>query len=328
MVTTREFGEVEKAWVTILVDNKANLIVESNERVQYFEDAPLLAEHGFSALIRLAHPDLTILWDAGVSRVALMENLKRMKIDPASIQKIALSHGHGDHFAAMTDVLNAMELGVQEKEWDEPWSGEEIEHWIEQKRLPLVAHPAAFRERWWVKDDGKKVGPFLPAPAQAWEAAGASLLLSAAPFQLADGCWTTGYIPRQSFERSGRSEKLRYRQGDLLLPDDMEEDQAIVIHVKGKGLVVVSGCAHSGIVNTVRYAQEMSGIEQVYAILGGFHLAAAEREEMLSTVDAIAAIRPQWIIPCHCTGFLAMCQFATQMPDQFIEGVVGATFKF
>ncbi len=328
MSVIKEFGENEQLSITILVDNKADLIVESTDTIKYFRDEPLLAEHGFSALLRLGDDYLNILWDAGVSNVALIENLRRMKIAPSLIDKIALSHGHGDHYAALTGVLSQMDLQPEGKEWQEPVTASEVENWLEERRIPLVAHPAAFRERWGVNDDGTKVGPFMPPPKGEWEAAGAKIILSEDPYQLGPGCWTTGYVPRRSFEKSGRPERLFYRQGDTFLPDDLEEDQAIVINVKEKGLVVLSGCAHSGIVNTVNYAREISGIDKVWAIIGGFHLARSDSEEIKRTIDNIRDVRPELIVPCHCTGFQAICQFATQMPDVFKEGVVGATYLF
>jgi 7,8-dihydropterin-6-yl-methyl-4-(beta-D-ribofuranosyl)aminobenzene 5'-phosphate synthase len=323
-----QFGMVGEAKITILVDNRADLIVESNEAVKFFTESPLLAEHGFSALVHLPGPDLKILWDAGVSRVALMENARRMKIDPQAVDKIALSHGHHDHYAALTDFLSAMNLKVESKEWPEPVTPAEVNAWLDARRVPVIAHPAAFRERWQVKQGGNKVGPFTPPPWLEWEALGAKIELSEKPYPLGPGCWTTGYIPRTSFEKSGRPTKLMYRQGENFYPDDLEEDQAIVLHVHGKGLVVLSGCAHSGIINTVNYAREISGVDKVWAIIGGFHLARAGEEEIQHTIDEIKTFQPEIVVPCHCTGFQAMCAFARQMPDECIPGVVGATYPF
>jgi 7,8-dihydropterin-6-yl-methyl-4-(beta-D-ribofuranosyl)aminobenzene 5'-phosphate synthase len=328
MPALEEFGEVEQVSITVLVDNKADLMLDSNELVQYFEDEPLLAEHGFSALIHFGDPSHSILWDAGVSRIALVENLRLMKIDHASIKKIVLSHGHRDHYAALTDVLSVMALQPEETEWEEKVTSGEIDRWIEGHQINLIAHPAVLRERWWVKDDGKKVGPYLPPPIQAWESAGSKLIFTEDPYPLGAGCWTTGYIPRQSFEESGRPTKLHYRESAFFVRDDMEDDQALVINVRDKGLVVLSGCAHAGIVNTVEYAKEISGNTKVLAIIGGFHLAFANDEEIQQTIDHIKSLNPQLIVPSHCTGFTAQSYFASQMPDEFIEGVVGATYSF
>jgi 7,8-dihydropterin-6-yl-methyl-4-(beta-D-ribofuranosyl)aminobenzene 5'-phosphate synthase len=328
MSNATEIKPIEHVALTVLVDNKANLLVESNDQIQYFTDEPLLAEHGFSVLIRLDDSESQILWDAGVSKVALLENMKRMKIDPTHITKIALSHGHLDHYAALTALLSEMDILPEEKEWQENVTADDIEAWIEMHQIPIVAHPAAFRERWWKKDDGTMVGPFLPPPYQEWQAAGAKIITSEEPYELGPGCWTTSYIPRDSFEESGRPSQLLFREGSDFAYDDMDDDQAIGIYLQGKGLIVLSGCAHSGIVNTVNQVKRIFGIETIHAIVGGFHLAEASDEEIDQTIDLIKGFAPKLVFPSHCTGFRATNQFAQEMPDEFAEGVVGATYLF
>ena len=324
----KRFGTTQDIAITVLVDNQADLIKKSTETVKRYTEAPLLAEHGFSALIDLKAAGVKVLWDAGMSQIALLENMKRLEIDPATIDIIALSHGHGDHTAAVTQVLKAMHLNPQPKKWAAGDSPKEIRRWASGRQVPLVAHPDAFRERWSLEKDGTKHGPFLPPPCQEWEAIGAELILCKNPYELAPGCWTTGFIPRHSFEKSGRPTTLYYRDGDTFMPDDIEEDQAIVINVEGKGLVILAGCAHSGIVNTVNCARKISGVDRVWAILGGFHLARATEEELARTIDALAALQPALIAPSHCTGFEAICRFATHTPDAFVHGVVGTTYLF
>ena len=323
-----EFGQVNQASLTVLVENKADLIVESTDQVKYFTDKPLLAEHGYSVLIELNRSGEMILWDAGVSKIALMENIQRMELDIDKIKKIALSHGHSDHYMGMTEILSTLELLSEGKDWSNKINEKEVDAWLDSLRIPLIAHPAAFRERWWKKDDGTLVGPFLPPPAEEWKAAGAEIILSEEPYQLASGCWTTGYVPRNSFEYSGRSEQRRHRLGSEILPDDLEDDQAILIHVKKKGLVVLSGCAHSGIVNTVEQARRISGVERIHAVIGGFHLAGADEDELNQTVQYFKEIQPDMVVPGHCTGLNAISRFAREFPDQFVEGVVGATYIF
>jgi 7,8-dihydropterin-6-yl-methyl-4-(beta-D-ribofuranosyl)aminobenzene 5'-phosphate synthase len=322
------FGETEKVAVTVLVDNTADLIVKSTETVIRFQDEALLAEHGFAALVDLQGGETRILWDAGLSEIALPENMRRMKIDPTTINVIALSHGHGDHTGAMTDIIRAMGRRPEGREWDPDASMDEILEWVKGCPVPLVAHPAAFRERWGIDEDGRKHGPHTCAHREEWEAAGAQIVLSEGPHRLGPGCWTTGAVPRLSFETAGRSGKRFYRDGDRLLPDDLADDQTIVINVKGKGLVVVTGCAHSGIVNTVNYAREISGVDRVWAILGGFHLAPASDKEIRRTIEEIRQMKPVLVVPTHCSGFRAISQFARQMPQQFVLGVVGTTYLF
>ena len=257
-----------------------------------------------------------------------MENLRRMEIDPRSVGLIALSHGHHDHCAALSEFLAELNLGYESKEWAEPITADKVAGWMGANLVPVIVHPAAFRERWWKKEDGTWVGPMTPPPRLEWEALGGIIRCSETPYPLRSGCWTTGYVPRKSFEHSGRPVRLYYRQGDTLTPDDLEEDQAIVINVKGKGLVILSGCAHAGIINTVNYAREFSGIDRVYAIIGGFHLARSKPDEIQATIDAVQELQPEFLVPSHCTGFEAICAFSRQMPDQFVLGVVGATYQF
>jgi 7,8-dihydropterin-6-yl-methyl-4-(beta-D-ribofuranosyl)aminobenzene 5'-phosphate synthase len=323
-----EFGAVPRADVTVLVDNVADLLLRSTETVKRFTDQPLLAEHGFAALIDLPDVGTRVLWDAGITETALLENMRRMEIDPATIDALALSHGHGDHTAAVTAVLRAIDPLPRPKRWPVGTVPEEMQAYAQGRRVPVVTHAAAFRERWAQRDDGTRYGPVQPPPRGAWEAAGADVILAEAPTRLASGCWTTGPVPRCSFETAGSPPSRTYREGTAFPRDRIEDDQSLVLHVAGKGLVVVAGCAHSGIVNTVRYAQEISGVERVWAVLGGFHLAPAKPDEVQQTVDALREIGPALVSPSHCTGFEAIRQFAAQMPNAFVGGTVGTTFCF
>jgi 7,8-dihydropterin-6-yl-methyl-4-(beta-D-ribofuranosyl)aminobenzene 5'-phosphate synthase len=142
------------------------------------------------------------------------------------------------------------------------------------------------------------------------------------------GCWTTGAVPRRSFEKAGTPRALHYRQGNQFIRDNLDDDQSIVINVKDKGLVILTGCAHSGVVNTVNYARDISGVDRVHAILGGFHLAPANDEEIQQTIDAIKALKPAMVVPSHCTGFGAISEFSRQMADEFVLGTVGTKYLF
>jgi 7,8-dihydropterin-6-yl-methyl-4-(beta-D-ribofuranosyl)aminobenzene 5'-phosphate synthase len=320
-----DFGAVQGVEITVLVDNSADLMVESTETVRRFTKEPLLAEHGLAAMIDLEESGVRILWDAGISQMALLENAERMEIDLTAVDKIALSHGHRDHYAAMTPVIRQVAGKPEPREWAKDAPVDEIRTWVEGHKVPLIAHPAAFRERWGIGEDGKKHGPHN-VPREEWEAAGAEIVLSAGPYRLAPGCWTTGAIPRKSFEQSGIPSSLAYREGDEFIPDFLEDDQAVVIHVQDKGLVVLTGCAHSGVINTVRYAREISGVDRVFAILGGFHLGRAKDDEIERTIDEFVGMIPEMVVPAHCTGFKAMARFAERMPDQFVQGVVGTRY--
>jgi 7,8-dihydropterin-6-yl-methyl-4-(beta-D-ribofuranosyl)aminobenzene 5'-phosphate synthase len=322
------FGETSDVAITVLVDNRADLLVRSSAAVKYFTDELLLAEHGFAALVDLRAAGTRILWDAGGTRIALMENLRRLEIDPATITAMALSHGHFDHTAAVTEVLRAMDLRPRSKKWEPGAPMDEMRRWAEGRRVPLITHLSAFRERWHLSRDGSRRGPTPPPPRAEWEALGAQVITTEGPYELGPGCWTTGPVPRASFEKSGISPSMIYRDGDAFHRDTVEEDQAIVINVQDKGLVILAGCAHSGIVNTVNRALELSGVRRVWAIVGGFHLASVTDEELQRTIEALKAFQPALIVPSHCTGFRATWQLAAQMPEAFMPNVVGAKYLF
>jgi 7,8-dihydropterin-6-yl-methyl-4-(beta-D-ribofuranosyl)aminobenzene 5'-phosphate synthase len=327
MSRLERFGETHDVEITVLVDNQADLIIKSTESVKRFKEKPLLAEHGFAALVDLKYAGVRVLWDAGMTRFSLLENAKRMKVDLSTVDKIALSHGHQDHYAGMTDVIQMIIQMPGPREWDKKATVEELRAYAKRRRVPLVAHPAALRERWWIGKEGKKEGPFM-APSEEWRALGAEIIASDAPYQLGPGCWTTGAVPRRSFEKAGRPAELTYRMDDQFIPDDLDDDQAIAINIKDKGLVVLTGCAHAGVVNTVEYAREMSGVEKVWAVLGGFHLATAKEPDIQRTIDEIQKLEPAMVVPSHCTGFQAMSRFAAEMPEQFVLGVVGTKYLF
>ena len=118
------------------------------------------------------------------------------------------------------------------------------------------------------------------------------------------------------------------RREIIFEPETFIGEQSVVLNLKGKGLVVVTGCGHVGVVNTVKHAQKISGVRKVHAIMGGFHLTGAKEELIQRTVADIKAMTPDYIIPMHCTGFEATVVFAKEMPDQFILNTVGARYVF
>ena len=302
----------------IMIENlKITLLVENTVR-----RADLLAEHGVAYWIEA--DDHRIVFDTGQGHV-ILNNAEVLGIPLDKADMIALSHGHGDHFAAMTDVIRRVARKPEPREWAKDAAMDEIRTWAKGRKVPLIVHPAAFRERWGIGKDGKKYGPHN-VPREEWEAAGAEIVLSEGPYRLGPGCWATGAIPRRSFEQAGIPSSLAYREGGEFIRDCLDDDQAILIHVQDKGLVVLTGCAHSGVVNTIRYAREISGVDRVFAILGGFHLSRAKEDEIERTIDEIVGMMPEMIVPTHCTGFKATARIAERMPDQFVQGVVGTKY--
>ena len=145
------------------------------------------------------------------------------------------------------------------------------------------------------------------------------------PTPIVQGAYLTGKVAQVTdYEKIPPS--FVARKGDQFVQEDFIGEQAIVLNAKGKGLVVLSGCAHRGIVNTVKHAQKMTGIEKVHAIIGGFHLTGARPEVIQKTIADIKIIHPDYIVPTHCTGFEAISAFAREMPDQFILNTAGTRY--
>jgi 7,8-dihydropterin-6-yl-methyl-4-(beta-D-ribofuranosyl)aminobenzene 5'-phosphate synthase len=147
------------------------------------------------------------------------------------------------------------------------------------------------------------------------------------PTPIVPGAYLTGRI-----EQVTEYEKIHpafvAKRGDKFEQEHFIGEQAVVLNAKGKGLIVLSGCAHRGIVNTVKHAQKMTGVEKVHAVIGGFHLTGAKPELIQRTIADIKMIAPDYIVPTHCTGFEAITAFAKEMPDQFIINTAGTRYIF
>ncbi|MCK9197206.1 MAG: MBL fold metallo-hydrolase [Syntrophales bacterium] len=170
---------------------------------------------------------------------------------------------------------------------------------------------------------------FSPLEREQITAAGLKLIESPSPVTLLDDTVLfLGEIPHETdFEKGFPI--AHYQEDGQEKWDPIEDDTSIVMHLKGKGLVVISGCAHAGIVNTVNYAREVTGIDKVHAVMGGFHLSGIFFEGIIArTVEEIKKINPDYIIPCHCTGRKAIMEFEKAMPDKFILNMSGTKMTF
>jgi 7,8-dihydropterin-6-yl-methyl-4-(beta-D-ribofuranosyl)aminobenzene 5'-phosphate synthase len=266
------------------------------------------AEHGFSMLIRvlLREKTVNILFDTGVSGDGVIENAKRMDIDLGEVDYVVLSHGHYDHFGGLVSALKI----------------------INKVNLPLIVHEGMFKKRGPTNIDGT-VRPYPEFPARELLSP-AQIILTKQPYLISDGmAIVTGEIPREtSFEKGF----LQHRSivNGMWQPDPLIlDDRAIVFNVKRKGLVVISGCAHAGIINTIHYAQRITSVPTVYVVMGGFHLAGKENEDRIQqTVKELQQIRPKRIIPSHCTGWRGIIAIANAFPDAFVSSSVGNCYDF
>jgi 7,8-dihydropterin-6-yl-methyl-4-(beta-D-ribofuranosyl)aminobenzene 5'-phosphate synthase len=312
-----QLKEVDKVEILTLQDNFIDIAANDGTTVVQrpaSQDGSgnrvsILAEHGFSAVVSLAAEGKSrkALFDFGFSEQGALQNARTLGVDLAGIEAMVLSHGHMDHHGGLPAFVQRL-------------GGKSIE---------LVLHPAAFRGSRYVKlSEERRLR--LPSPDREWlEKAGVRVVPSRTPHLLLDGALLfLGEVPKRTeFERGMM--KARYEEGGVEKFDPIEDDSAVVAHVKGKGLVVLSGCAHSGIVNTVAYAQQVTGVERVFAVMGGFHLTGADFEPIIEkTTEALKAISPRYIVPAHCTGRKASIHIEREMPENFLLNMSGTKMVF
>jgi 7,8-dihydropterin-6-yl-methyl-4-(beta-D-ribofuranosyl)aminobenzene 5'-phosphate synthase len=270
-------------------------------------DAPL-AEHGFSALVEARKGDTThrLLFDTGLTPRGCVDNLRRLGRDPGDVEVIVCSHGHFDHTTGLSGLIEV--LGTAE--------------------LPVVIHPEFWNHRRLAIPGAE---PFeLPTTSRrALEDAGFDIVENRQPSFLFDrSILVTGEVDRTTgFEKGFAIHEAR-RDGHWEPDPLILDDQALVANVRGKGLVVLTGCGHAGIVNTCRYALRLTGTDRLHAVIGGFHLNGPLFEPVIGdTLDAFEQLAPDVIVPAHCTGWKATHGFARRFPDAFIQNSVGTTFE-
>ena len=344
--------EIDSLSITLLVDNYTDRLLPSSliairppmmKNEQFLPPPPPVAEHGFSALIRAVSNDNMIyqnkgeslneniiLFDCGTSERGVLSNAEILGINFNSINSIILSHGHFDHFTGLPSILRIID-----------------------KPIRLICHPDAFLRRWIIFPNGKDKArlPFLDK--EELQKQGAIIMTKKHPslisqdsleeyrYQLNDitvvdnsipKLLVTGQIPRTTTYEKGFP--LQYKEDintSNLIPDPLvDDDQAIVANIKNKGLIIISGCAHAGIINTIRYAKLLTGISKIHAVIGGFHLTGGGiyEDAIEPTITELKKIDPKYLIPCHCTGWKATNRIIQELPEKFLQPSICTTFTF
>jgi 7,8-dihydropterin-6-yl-methyl-4-(beta-D-ribofuranosyl)aminobenzene 5'-phosphate synthase len=300
--------EVDRVEILTVLDLSLDLLMAGSDTVRRVDvtgtlgegRSTLRAEHGFSSLVTIVSEDrkASFLFDTGMTKDSLLHNIDVLEIRPTELHAIVLSHGHVDHVAGLMGLLSR----------------------TGRRRLPLVLHPDAFLRRKIALPDGRDRTGIAREGVEILDERGASLLLGGLAL-------VTGQIARTTeFEKGfpGHYAEVDGRwQPDPLIHDD----QAVVVHVREKGLVVLSGCGHAGIVNVLRHAMAMTGVGRIHAVLGGFHLTGRVFEPLIApTVEALREIAPKLIVPSHCTGWRATHEIARALPAAYVPNSVGTTF--
>jgi len=259
----------------------------------------LLAEWGLSILVEA--DGANILLDTGQS-ISLSHNADKLGIDLSEINKIVLSHGHFDHTGGLRQLLSKM-----------------------RKEVEIIAHPDI-----WASKYGRRQGEAdryigIPFQRQELESLGAIFNLTTKSVAITDNVMTTGEIPMVTdFEEIGSN--LFVKEDAGWLPDKLLDDQALIIKTE-QGLVVILGCAHRGVINTLYHAQQLTGVKPIHTVLGGCHLINASEERIWLTIAALKELGVQRLGLCHCTGLPAIALIAQEFGDNFIFNNTGTVLN-
>jgi 7,8-dihydropterin-6-yl-methyl-4-(beta-D-ribofuranosyl)aminobenzene 5'-phosphate synthase len=243
---------------------------------------------------------MKLLMDTGASSEVMLHNADALNLDLHNLDLISLSHGHYDHTGGLMGILPRL-----------------------NRRICILAHPDIFAPKLKERPILKFIGPpFTRAEA---EAAGAIMLEARGPVAIAPEVMTTGEVPRiEPFEKVEGFWTIKDGQ---YCQDKIPDDQALAINLQGKGLVVITGCAHAGIINTIKHAQKITGVEELYAVIGGFHLMGADEKRIEATAKALQQLDPAIVRPGHCTGQKAVCRLQEALGERCWPLTVGDSIR-
>ena len=307
---------VDRVEILILVDNYVDLLLPSSDCVRRpplaengeIPSETLVAEHGLSLLVtvHVNGESHSILLDSGYNSFSLEQNLRVLGESLDNVEFIVLSHGHMDHSGGLEWLLKTL-----------------------SKPVKIILHPTSYARRYLDLPTGQRLKFPQTVRKDELERQGAELVEKVEPFLIANGTMlSTGQVPRVTDFEKGMPGALMDVDGELV-NDPINDDQSIVVSLGDKGLVVISGCAHSGIVNSVLYARELAGQTRIHSVVGGFHLTGTAMEPSIDpTVAEMKKLRPEHVVPMHCTGPKAIRRFEAEFPNEFVLSSVGTRLVF
>jgi len=258
----------------------------------------VLGEWGLSILIETE--EAVVLLDTGGPELSATHNAQRLGKDLSMVDKIVISHGHTDHTGGLVEVLNRM-----------------------RKPVEVIAHPDIWSKKYAKLPNRQERYAGMPVPAEMLESLVSSIRLTAEPVEISDSIMTTGEIEMLTDYEEIDDILFEKRDGELL-PDTVPDDLALVVNT-GEGLAVITGCAHRGIVNTLRHAQKITGVDYIHTVIGGTHLFRASEERLEKTIHDLKAFGLQRLGVSHCTGPLPSARLAQEFGDLFFFNNAGTS---
>lgn len=290
---------IQKLEIQILVENIAGSY-----------SGGTLGEYGFSALTKVQFSDseLIILFDTGPSPVAFLNNIKKLEVDLTTIDAIVLSHGHLDHIGGLKEAIA-----------------------LTKKRIPVICHPQTVSPKFFT-EKGKTYDVGFQKIFESIEdlKKQVHLITTTTSHEFTKSVMTTGEVPlKNDYEvLSGNLRDVTTVKNGKSIPDMLEDDLSMVFHLADDSIVILAGCCHAGIVNTVAKTEELTDSSNIVGIVGGLHIRDASHDRLSQTIQELEKYPIKKIAPCHCTGFRGKYALSTAFGEKFLDVSVSSKIKF